>query len=568
MNQYVDAIECRRQCIKLHRGCALPILARNNDGTFTKTNPVPRRRDQNETNELEDQPKNPGGNTFNQAHTVGLTECITIPPMSQMTAPVVSTAAGLVYLEPKAAIQQRHRVRTANEVANIKTNERFAITISNFSKIPKCLPKGTVVAYTKRNPLAIHAPPEKATRTLESVLYLPFRRTEVADETDGTKPNESEPSKSPPPDWRTTVNLDRVCDAGLRKCVVEMLETYQDMWTSGRLGEISAIEHRIDLEPGTKPICPMSYRQGPTMRDKAAAELRKMLDAGVIEPATSEWASPIVLVPKKDGSLRFCVYYRRLNAMTVADAYPLPRIDDCLDSLGDSHIFTTLDCNAGYWQLPVAPEDRDKTTFTSYLGTYRYVRMPFGLWNAPATFQRGLDIILSGVRWQTCLIYLDDVIVCSRNAETHLRHVDEVLRLLRRTGVKLKLRKCSFFQPKVDYLGHVITPGTLSVAVDKAFAKAVFPRTITQLRSFLCAANAYRRFVRKYSDIARPLNLMLRKDAEPYWENPTNEQTKAFETLRAQRISPSILALPNTGRPYMIDTDASAYRLGAMLLQQ
>ena len=206
-----------------------------------------------------------------------------------------------------------------------------------------------------------------------------------------------------------------------------------------------------------------------------------MLAAGVIESATSEWASLFVLVPKKDGSLRFCVESRSLNAKSVADAYPLPRIDDCLDSLGDAKIFTTLDCNAGYWQVPVAPEDSDKTTFAFYLGTYRYVRMPFGLRNAPATFQRALDIILSGIRWQPCLIYVDDVIVFSKDAKTQLRHLDKFLRLLRRTGVTLKLRKCSFFQPKVDYLGHVITPGKLSVAVDssKEFAKAVFPRTVT-----------------------------------------------------------------------------------------
>ena len=314
----------------------------------------------------------------------------------------------------------------------------------------------------------------------------------------------------------------------------------------------------------------MPYRQGPTMRDKAAAEMRKMLDAGVIEPATSESASPIVLVPKKDGPLRFCVYHLRLNAKTVADAYPLLRIDDCLGSLGDAQIFTTLDCKAGYCQVPVAPEDRDKTTFTSYLGTYRYVRMPFGLRNAPAPFQRALDIIRSVVRWHTCLIYLFDVIVFSRNAETHLRHVDEVLRLLRRTVVTLKLLKCSLFQPKVEYLGHAITPGKLSVAVDnsKAFAKAVFPRTITQIRSFLGAANVYRRFVQKYSDIARPLNSMLRKDAEPDWANPTEEQTKVFETLKVRLISPQILPLPKAGHPRMIETDASAYQLGATLLQQ
>ena len=119
-----------------------------------------------------------------------------------------------------------------------------------------------------------------------------------------------------------------------------------------------------------------------------------MLDAGVIEPAGSEWASPVVLVPKKDGSLRFCIDYRRLNTKTAADAYPLPRMDDCLDSLGDAAIFTTLYCNSGYWQIPVAPEDGDKTTSTTHIGTFRHTRMPFGLRNAPATFQRALDIIL------------------------------------------------------------------------------------------------------------------------------------------------------------------------------
>ena len=131
-----------------------------------------------------------------------------------------------------------------------------------------------------------------------------------------------------------------------------------------------------------------------------------MLAEHVIEPATCEWASPIVLVPKPDGSLRFCVDYRRLNAITVPDTYPLPRMDECIDSLGDAVVFTTLDCNSGYWQIPVHPEDRDKTTFTSHYGIYRFLRLPFGLRNAPATFQRAIDIILSGVKWKTCVVYL------------------------------------------------------------------------------------------------------------------------------------------------------------------
>ena len=209
-----------------------------------------------------------------------------------------------------------------------------------------------------------------------------------------------------------------------------------------------------------------------------------MMEQDVIEPCTSEWASPVVFAPKKDGSTRFCVDYRRLNAVTKPDVYPLPRMDDCLDSLGDAMIFTTLDANSGYWQLPVAEEDRDKTTFTTFAGTFRYKRMPFGLRSAPATFQRALDIILSGVRWQTCLIYLDDVIIFSKDIDSHLKDVDEVLQLLHQAGVTLKLKKCSWFTKKVHYLGHHITPGKLAVAKvpTDSFAKATFPTNITQLR--------------------------------------------------------------------------------------
>ena len=156
--------------------------------------------------------------------------------------------------------------------------------------------------------------------------------------------------------------------------------------------------------------------------------------------------------------------YRRLNAKTAADSYPLPRLDDCIDSLVDAAVFTTLDCNSGYWQIPAAPEDRDKNTFRTHIGTYRHLRMPFGLKGAPAALQRALDIILSGVRWQICLVFLDDVIEFSRTDADHARHLDTVLSLLKSAGISLKLKKCSFFRPKVHYLGHVKSSGKLSVA--------------------------------------------------------------------------------------------------------
>jgi hypothetical protein len=184
-----------------------------------------------------------------------------------------------------------------------------------------------------------------------------------------------------------------------------------------------------------------------------------MLRAGVIEPATSEWASPVVLVPKHDGSMRFCIDYRRLNTVTVRDSYPLPRMDECIDSRGDARVFCTIDCNSAYWQIPVSPEDKEKTTFTSHEGLFRFSRMPFGLKNASATFQRFVDITLSGLTWKNCLVYLDDIIVYSRSRDYHLAHLDAVLNRLYRAGLSLNLKKCYFSRSEVIYLGHVIGPG-------------------------------------------------------------------------------------------------------------
>ena len=164
-----------------------------------------------------------------------------------------------------------------------------------------------------------------------------------------------------------------------------------------------------------------------------------MLKKGVIEPANTEWASPVVLEPKPDGSIRFCIDYRRLNAMNVIDAYPIPIMDECIDSLGDAVIFSTLDCNSGYWKIPMSDEDRDKTAFVSHCGLFRWLRMPFGLKNAPGTFQRAADVILAGVKWQFALVYLDDIIIYSSSIEEHYDHLATVLKLVHKAGISLKL---------------------------------------------------------------------------------------------------------------------------------
>ena len=199
------------------------------------------------------------------------------------------------------------------------------------------------------------------------------------------------------PDWQETVNLEHVEDLGMRNRIMNMLDNHAKMW-DGSLGEIKATSHRLALDQGARPYREMPRSTGPSLRKRIAEEIQKMLHVGFIEPATSEWSSPVLFVSKKDRSLLFCIDYRHFNAKGSTDAYSLCRMVDSIDSLGDTELFTTLDCNSGYLQVPVAPEDQDKTTFTTHFRTFRYTCMPLGLKNAPATFQRALDVILSVAR--------------------------------------------------------------------------------------------------------------------------------------------------------------------------
>ncbi len=335
----------------------------------------------------------------------------------------------------------------------------------------------------------------------------------------------------------------------MRTTVLGLLSRYGQMW-DGTLGTIKEATHRIEFKSGSRPVYTQPYRAGLKARAQEEEEITRMLSVGVIEPARCEWTSTIVLVPKSDGSLRFCVDYRRLNALTVREAYPLPRMDECIDSLGDATVFTTLECNSGYWQIPVHPDDRNKTTFTSHFGTFRFTRMPFGLRNAPAMFQqRAVDIILAGIKWKSCLVYLDNVIVFPRTLEQHFAHLREVLELLKQAGITLKLPKCKIFCETVDYLGHVIRPGRLALAGKntRALQEAEHPQNQTELRSFLGLCNVYRRFVPRFASVAAPLNELLKKHQPVEIDTLNPEQTEAFRTLKDALLKAPILALPSCG---------------------
>ena len=193
------------------------------------------------------------------------------------------------------------------------------------------------------------------------------------------------------------------------------------------------------------------------MNDEADKQIDEMLKKDVIQPSSSPWASGIVMVTKKDGSKRFCVDYRKLNDITVKDAYPLPRIDASLDHLAGARWFSCLDLNSGYWQVEVDEDDRTKTAFVSRKGLYEFKFMPFGLCNAPATFERLMETVLAGLNWKICLIYLGDMIVTGKNFEDMIKNLDEVLSKLGEAVLKLKARKCQLFAKQVEFLGHIIS---------------------------------------------------------------------------------------------------------------
>ena len=290
----------------------------------------------------------------------------------------------------------------------------------------------------------------------------------------------------------------------------------------------------------------------------------------MIETSGAEWAFPVVLVPAPDGTMRFCVDYRRLNEVTVRDIYPLPRMEDCIDFLGDANMFSALDCNAGYWQIPVTEEDRDKTTFVCHEGAYRYIRLPFGLCNAPATLKRAINMILGGLKRKHCLVYLDDFIVFSQTPGEHVEHLREVFTALAKARVSLKAKKCHLFQEEVEYLGHIVGRGELKVQ-DKNIRRlreAAPPRCTKDLRSLLGMCNVYRMFVKDYARVARPLSAMTNTKGPNRWTSLSAEALVAFEKLKTRLMEAPFLALPRREGAYTVDTDASAGQVGAVLLQE
>ncbi len=351
-----------------------------------------------------------------------------------------------------------------------------------------------------------------------------------------------------------------------RKELHALLDTFSDVISAGEddLGRTSFVQHHINTSnagPVRQPRRrPLFHQQGIIQQ-----HVDKMLKQGVIEPSDGPWSSPYVLVRKKDGSTRFCVDFRKVNDLTKKDAHPLPRIDDTLDSLGGAHWFSTIDLASGYWQVEVDPSDREKTAFATPDGLYQFRVMPFGLCNAPATFQRLMERVLQGLHWSTCLVYLDDIIIFSASVGDHLARLDEVLARLREAGLKLKPSKCQLLRKSVHYLGHVVSERGVETdpAKIECIANWPTPSNTKELKSFLGLASYYRRFVKGFAKVAFPLHRLSEKKVWAW----SDECEQAFNSLKHRLITAPVLTLPSFDQDFVLDVDASGNGLGAVLSQ-
>ena len=341
--------------------------------------------------------------------------------------------------------------------------------------------------------------------------------------------------------------------------------TTGDLENLGDHEEHSHPVHTSDKRPNTQG----SYRTAPKMQREISRQIEVLLKHGIIEPSCSEWQSPVVLVKKKDGSYRFACDYRRLNDLTEKMSYPMPKLEDVWDLIGEvkPQYFSVLDLASGFWQIRMDPATKHKAAFVCQNGQFVWNRMPFGLKNSPITFQQTMNDVLRDLITKCCIVYVDDIIVFSKDFDTHLEDLQKVFDRLEKANLTLKLSKCQFAVQRVKYLGHVLSTEGISPDPEKLNIVQNWspPKNPKQVRQFLGLTNYYRRFVPNYANIAKPLHNLTKKEQPWHWDTKCQQ---SFEKLRESLVTPPCLAYPDMERPFILTTDASNVAISYILSQK
>ncbi|KAL0159071.1 hypothetical protein M9458_047147, partial [Cirrhinus mrigala] len=362
------------------------------------------------------------------------------------------------------------------------------------------------------------------------------------------KPSLTTPIPGPVPCW----------DSDKQEELLQLMVTWPRT-TSNVLGRTAVEQHKIILSDEV-PLKSRAYRVSPFKKKINEDQVDQMLKDHIIEPSFSPWSSPVVLVPKPDGSYRFCVDYRRLNSKTIPDAYPMPLIHDILESMDGATWFSTLDLQSGYWQVEMQESSKAKTTFIMTKGLFHFCSMPYGLRNAAATFQRLMEKVLAELRGNFCFVYTDDIIIYSRTLDEYIHHLNTILQRLTQANLTLNMKKCHFFKQQLKFLGHTVSAkGTLAVT------QYPLPNDLKALPCFLGLAGWYHKFIPHFANITAPLNHLKKKGVEWEW---TPECQTSFDLVKQALQTSPVLMQPDLNQAFQVHTDASNVGLGAILTQQ
>uniref|UniRef100_A0A1J3GDV5 RNA-directed DNA polymerase n=1 Tax=Noccaea caerulescens TaxID=107243 RepID=A0A1J3GDV5_NOCCA len=360
-------------------------------------------------------------------------------------------------------------------------------------------------------------------------------------------------------------NLEPVIPSEMHSLLQDFKDVFPEESPKG-LPPIRGIEHQIDFVPGASLPNRAAYRTNPVETKELQRQVEELMSKGHIRESMSPCAVPVLLVPKKDGTWRMCVDCRAVNNITVKYRHPIPRLDDMLDELHGSTIFSKIDLKSGYHQIRMKEGDEWKTTFKTKHGLYEWLVMPFGLTNAPSTFMRLMNHVLRSFIGVFVVVYFDDILIYSKSLDDHLKHISSVLDVLRKECLYANLKKCTFCTDNLVFLGFVVSAD--GVKVDEEKVKAIrewpSPKSVGEVRSFHGLAGFYRRFVKDFSTIAAPLTEVIKKDVGFQW-GPSQEE--AFHSLKEKLTNAPLLVLPDFTKTFEIECDASGISIGAVLMQ-